>query len=83
MISPYAVKSDLTQAQWINACKKLGLKVSTSRGNGSHARVYMGNNAKTPPMTIQCHMNKLISQKIYKNLLEWGFTDKQIDKALK
>lgn len=83
MVNPSNIDSGLTQSQWINACRKLGLIVDTSRGNGSHARAYFGSDASVPPMTIQCHMNKIISQKIYKNLLKLGFTEKQIDKALK
>ena len=75
--------SDLTQQQWIKACKKLGLVVDTSKGKGSHARVYNPANPQGAPMTIQNHMNKLISQKIRKKLIEWGYTEKQIDKALR
>lgn len=27
---------DISQADWIKACKKLGLRVETKRGKGSH-----------------------------------------------
>lgn len=72
---------DIKQKQWIKACKKLGLDVDTSSEKGSHARAY-GNNL-TNPLTIPYHSNKYISQSIYKNLRDAGFSDKEIMKALR
>ena len=75
--------SDLTQKQWLAACKRLGLVVDVSKGKGSHARVYMPNAPKSMPMTIPNHMNKITNIKTRKKLIEWGFSEKEINKALK
>ncbi len=74
--------SDLSQKQWIKACKKLGLKVDKNSGKGSHVRVYPLSKALRP-MTIPYHTHKMISIALYKKLLEWGFEESEIDKALK
>lgn len=74
--------SDLTQKDWLNACRKLGLEVDTSKGKGSHARISKPN-TNFRPQTVPYHTHKFISLAIYKSLLEWGFDETEIDKALK
>jgi predicted RNA binding protein YcfA (HicA-like mRNA interferase family) len=73
--------SDITQAQWARACRKLGLVVETAFGKGSHIRV---SNPKTGgKYTIQYSLHKFINIKIFKKMLEWGFDEKDIWEALK
>ena len=74
--------SDITQAQWIAAFKRLGLVVREDYGAGSHIRVF-GGNKKVSPLTIPNHTYKQMNRKIYKNLQQLGFTDEEINKALK
>lgn len=83
MIPLKTLKSDISQKQWLKACKKLGLVVMTSRGHGSHARVYAPNHPTRPPITIQKHTYKHVNLAVYKALLELGFSETEIDKALK
>ena len=74
--------TDLTQKKWLKACRKLGLMVDTKSGKGSHARVkHPSGNLR--PLTIPHNTHKMISLVIYKTLLEWGFEEEEIDKALK
>ena len=74
--------TDLTQKQWLKACRKLGLIVDVKSGKGSHARIkHPSGNLR--PLTIPYKTNKMISLAIYRTLLEWGFDEKDIDKALK
>ncbi len=77
------LKSDITQKQWIKACKKLGLTVMVSRGHGSHVRVYLADGKASTPITIQKHTYKQVNISIYKALLDLGFSEQEIDKALK
>lgn len=72
--------SGLNQKDWIRACKKLGLEVSTKHGKGSHCRVYHPKNGR--PLTIQNKLHKYISIEIYKVLLGWGFSEEEIQDAL-
>ncbi|MBI5077366.1 hypothetical protein HZB94_03215 [Candidatus Falkowbacteria bacterium] len=73
--------SDITQSQWIKACRKLGLIVDFSSGKGSHVRVeHTQTQAK---YTIQYNLHKFINMKIYKKMMEWGFEEEQIWDALK
>ena len=73
--------SDITQAQWIKACRKLGLIVETGFGKGSHVRIL---HPKTQQKyTLQYHLHKFINLKVFKKMLEWGFTEEQIWEALK
>lgn len=74
--------TDLTQKQWLKACKKLGLGVDIKSGKGSHARIKHPSGSLRP-LTIPYHTHKMISLVIYKTLLEWGFEEDEIDKALK
>lgn len=78
-----ALKTDISQKQWIKACKKLGLEVMVSRGHGSHARVYAPDNPSGAPITIQHKTYKHVNTSIYKALLSLGFSEEEIDKALK
>ena len=74
--------TDLTQRKWLRACKKLGLNVDVKSGKGSHARVKHPSNGLRP-LTIPHNTHKMISLAIYKTLLEWGFSEEEIDKSLK
>jgi len=73
--------SDITQLQWIKACRKLGLIVDYGFGKGSHVRVeHPQTKAK---YTIQYNLHKFINIKIFKKMMEWGFEEEQIWDALK
>ncbi len=72
--------ADITQRQWIRACRKLGLQVETKHGKGSHVLVKHPNDGRK--YTIQKNLNRLINQKIFKKLLEWEFGEDEIWKAL-
>jgi len=73
--------SDITQSQWIKACRKLGLTVEGDSGNGSHVLVkHPSTQAK---YTIQHKLHKFINIKIFKKMMEWGFEEEQIWDALK
>lgn len=74
--------TDLKQKQWIKACKKLGLEVETKKGKGSHVRVFAPAKSMRP-ITIPCKTHKILSLTLYKTLLEWGFSEEEIDNALK
>ena len=74
--------SDITQGQWITAFKRLGLTVREDFGDGSHIRVF-GGNKKIPPMTIPNHTYKQMNNKIYKDLKRLGYSEDEINKALK
>lgn len=72
--------SDISQNKWIRACKKLGLTVKTCYGKGSHAKV---THPKTHgAFTIQSALYNIVNIKIFKKLLEWGFSEDEIWKAL-
>lgn len=72
--------SDIRQKDWIKACKKLGLKVDCSRGKGSHCLIiHLQTNKK---YTLQKNLHKFINIKIFKKMLEWGFQEEEIWKAL-
>lgn len=73
--------SDITQAEWIKACQKLGLTIESHAGKGSHQLVV--NPATQRKYTIQYHLHKFINIKIFKKMLEWGFTEEQIWEALR
>lgn len=74
--------SSLNQKKWLKACRKLKLEVDIKSGKGSHARVYPPTKA-LKPTTVPYKTHKMISLSIYKTLLEWGFSEEEIDKALK
>ena len=73
--------SDITQSQWIKACRKLNLVVESKHGKGSHVLV---KHPKTEhKYTIQKNLHKFINMKVFKKMLEWGFEEEQIWEALK
>lgn len=73
--------SDITQAQWIKACLKLGLVVKINSGKGSHILI---KHPKTEhKYTIQYSLHKFLNMKIFKKMLEWGFDEETIWEALK
>lgn len=73
--------TNMTQKKWVKACKRLGLIVDKKKGKGSHYRII--NPASGRPQTLPADCHKFISIEIYKSLLEWGFTEEEIDKAIK
>ncbi|MBI2444740.1 MAG: hypothetical protein HYV42_05910 [Candidatus Magasanikbacteria bacterium] len=73
--------SDVTQADWIRACRKLGLTIQTHAGKGSHALVVHPLTHRK--YTIQYHLHKFINLKIFKKLMEWGYFEEQIWEALR
>lgn len=73
--------SDITQFQWIKACRKLGLLINHGFGKGSHVRIeHPQTKAK---YTLQYSLHKFINIKIFRKLLEWGFDEETIWSALK
>lgn len=73
--------SDLKQSDWIRACRKLGLTVDCSKGKGSHCLII---DPKTNrKYTLQNDLYKIVNEKIFKKMTEWGFTEDQIRAALK
>lgn len=72
--------SDISQKQWIKACKKLGLEVETRSGKGSH--ILVKHPSTEHKYTIQKGLHKFINIKIFKKLLEWGFGEEEIWEAL-
>lgn len=62
------------------ACKRIGLKVDSKSGKGSHIKVtYPGKGATIIPH----HINSGINHSLCKTLHDWGFNDEDIRKALK
>lgn len=72
--------TNITQRKWVNACIRLKLVVDKKRGKGSHYRVINPVNNRKTILPHNCH--KYINLEIYKTLLEWGFTEEEIDDAL-
>ncbi|OGE81624.1 MAG: hypothetical protein A2826_01800 [Candidatus Doudnabacteria bacterium RIFCSPHIGHO2_01_FULL_43_23] len=72
--------SSIKQNDWIKACKKLGLEVSTSSGKGSHCLVKHPRDGRK--YTIQKELHKILNQKVFKKLESWGFSESQIWQAL-
>lgn len=72
--------SDITQAQWKKACKKLGLKVEKKHGKGSHLLITHPQTGRK--YTIQKNLYNLINIKIFKKLLDWGFEERDIWESL-
>lgn len=73
--------TDLNQKKWAKAMVKLGLEVDKKKGKGSHFRVFNPKNNMPTTIPNKCH--KFISLGLYKILLEWGFSEEEIDKSLK
>lgn len=72
--------ADLRQREWIRACRKLGLVVETRHGKGSHILVKHPRDARK--YTVQYHLNRFINIKLFKTLLDWGFSEEEIWRAL-
>jgi hypothetical protein len=72
---------DQSQREWARACKRLNLEVDFKRGKGSHCLIK--NPKSNAKFTIQRHLYNIVNLKIYKKLLEWGFTEDEINDALK
>lgn len=60
---------------------KLGLEIDKKKGKGSHVRVFNSKNNKPTTVPHKCH--KYINLGLYRVLLEWGFSEEEIDAALK
>ncbi|KKW37135.1 MAG: hypothetical protein UY81_C0003G0015 [Candidatus Giovannonibacteria bacterium GW2011_GWA2_53_7] len=72
--------ADVRQKDWIRACHKLGLLVETQHGKGGHVLVKHPRDGRK--YTIQYHLNRLINIKLFKVLLDWGFSEEGIWEAL-
>ena len=73
--------SDLKQNDWIRACRKIGLVVDCSKGKGSHCLII---DPKTNrKYTLQKDLYKIVNEKIFKKMLNWGFSEETILDALK
>lgn len=72
--------SDITQKDWIRACRKLGLNVETKFGKGSHVLVTHPSDGRK--YTLQRHLHKIINIKIFNTLKKWGFREGAIFDAL-
>ncbi|EKD33271.1 MAG: hypothetical protein ACD_76C00055G0003 [uncultured bacterium] len=73
--------ADVKQRDWIRACLKLGLRVETNHGKGSHVLVKHPQNGSK--YTIQNDLYKILNIKIKNKLIQWGFTEDQIFEALR
>lgn len=73
--------SNIKQRHWVSACGRLGLEVDKKRGKGSHYLVK--NPASGAKFTIQKDLYNIANLKIYQKLLQWGFSEEEINKALK
>lgn len=71
---------DQSQKDWIRACTRLGLEVSKKRGKGSH--ILVKNPKSGAKFTIQNKLFNIVNLKIYKKLLEWGYSEDEINGAL-
>ncbi len=64
------------QSDWVAACRRLGLPVSTSHGNGSHAVVFKHDCSPEDRAccitTLTTHMHKNIQRDIFKKVLSYG-----------
>ena len=73
--------TSVTQRQWAKASARLGLVVDKKKGKGSHYRVENPASGKMTTLPHDCH--KFINIEIYKTFMEWGFSEEEIDNALK
>ncbi len=73
--------SDIRQRDWIIACGKLGLRVETNHGKGSHVLVKHPQDGRK--YTIQHDLHRIINIKIFNKLRQWGFSEDQIYEALR
>ncbi len=70
-----------SQQDWAKACRRLGLDVNFKRGKGSH--ILISNPKSGRKFTVQKNLYNIANLKIYKKLLEWGFSEREINKALR
>lgn len=72
---------------WIRAAKKLGLKVTQPSGGSSHYAIrltkYENHDIKGLISVVYNPVRKDISEKIFKKLLDFGYSEDSIWKALK
>ncbi|MEK7665580.1 MAG: hypothetical protein AAB337_01725 [Patescibacteria group bacterium] len=73
--------ADVTQKDWIRACLKLGLRVETKYGKGSH--VLVCHPMEGMKYTLQRDLHRLINIKIFNQLKKWGFNEEEILNALR
>ncbi len=73
--------ADITQKDWVRACRKLGLVIDTKRGKGSHVLVKHPTDGRK--YTIQSDLHKFINMKIFHKLIEWGYAEDQISEVLR
>jgi hypothetical protein len=73
--------SGLRYRDWMRACEKLGLTTDSSKGKGNHCKVCHPSTGKC--FTLQKHIHRFISVRYFKKLLEWGFKEEDIWRALK
>jgi len=73
--------ADIRQHDWIRACHKLGLRVESNHGKGSHVLIKHPSDQRK--YTLQHHLHKTINIKIFKKLLEWGFSEEELWEALR
>ena len=69
------------QSDWIKACTRLGIIISTEYGSGSHAVAYKDN---CPPedrscciVTLQTNLHANIQRDIFKKILAYGLESKK------
>ncbi|MEK7516304.1 MAG: hypothetical protein AAB562_01780 [Patescibacteria group bacterium] len=73
--------ADVKQSDWIRACRKLGLRVETRHGKGSHVLVKHPQNGSK--YTIQYDLHRVINIKIFNKLKQWGLVEDAILEALR
>ena len=81
-----------TQKDWLKACERLGVIVSTESGRGSHAAVYKDDcppeNSECCILTIKKNPHNQMQSSCFKKLLHYGIESKKYNeddlwKALK
>ena len=73
--------ADIRQKDWMRACLKLGLRVETKHGKGSHVLICHKTNGTK--YTLQRDLYRIINVKIFHKLKEWGFSEEEIFEALR
>lgn len=73
--------TNISQKKWCKAVKRLNLTVDKNKGKGSHYRIINPDTNQATTLPHKCH--KFISLEIYKTLLEWGFSEEDIDNSLR
>lgn len=73
--------NNMTQKRWVKTCRRLKLTVDKKKGKGSHYLIINPTGGRPQTLPHDCH--KFISIELYKSLLEWGFSEEEVDKAIK